>query len=287
VPDDNEEAPVLSVVVPTRDRPDALRACLAALADQRDAGSIEFVVVDDGSVAGGSVARIVSTLRDSRCVRQPAAGVSAARNTGVRAARAPLVLFTDDDCIVQPGWAATLRRRLEAGADVVAGSTVIGRRGDVLAAASQLISNAIFLGLGGPASNFACRREVLLAVPFDEHYRVAADDRDWYARLAYRGYEVGFERDAVVLHFPELTLRRFWRKHVGYGRGAYRFRHTHRGGRLERPGFYVGLLRAGFVQGPDIGLAVLIAQLATAAGFVREALGGLAARVRGASCVVV
>jgi glycosyltransferase involved in cell wall biosynthesis len=272
VPDDNGEAPALSVVVPTRDRPDALRACLAALADQRDAGRIEFVVVDDGSVARESVAQVVATLRGARCVRQPARGVAAARNAGVREARAPLVLFTDDDCVVQPGWAAAFRRRLEAGVDVVSGVTLIGRRGETLAAASQLVSAEIFQGYGGPASNFAGRRELLLAMPFDERYRKAGEDRDWYARLADEGYEIGFEEDAVALHFPDLTFSRFWLKHVRYGRAAYWFRHTHRDGRLEPPGFYVGLLRAGFQQGPGIGLAVLGAQVATAVGFLREAL---------------
>jgi glycosyltransferase involved in cell wall biosynthesis len=271
VPDDRHEAPALSVVVPTRDRPRALEACLAALAEQREAGSLEIVVVDDGSAAAGSIAHAVAALPAARCIRQSPGGVSAARNTGVRAARSPVVLFTDDDCVVQPGWAAALRRRLDGGEDVVAGSTMTGRRGDALAAASQLVANAIFVGRGGPASNLACRRELLLAVPFDERYP-AAEERDWYARLRARGYEVCFEQEAVVLHFPELTLRRFWRKHVRYGRGAYRFRSAHRGGRLERPAFYVGLLRAGFRHGAATGLAVLVAQLATAAGFAAEAL---------------
>ena len=50
--------------------------------------------------------------------------------------------------------------------------------------------------------------------------------------------------DAVVVHSPRLTLRRFWRQQVRYGRGAYRFA----GARLPRPhgvGFYVSLARAG------------------------------------------
>ena len=42
-------APAVSVIVPTRDRPEALRRCLAALAGQRER-DFEVIVVDDGGV---------------------------------------------------------------------------------------------------------------------------------------------------------------------------------------------------------------------------------------------
>src|SRR4029450_13000555 len=46
--------PSISVVVPTRDRPQALRRCLQALADQTVQGSMEVIVVDDGSLEAGA-----------------------------------------------------------------------------------------------------------------------------------------------------------------------------------------------------------------------------------------
>ncbi|MQA75642.1 MAG: glycosyltransferase, partial [Solirubrobacterales bacterium] len=44
----------ISVVVPTRDRPEALARCLAALAGQ-DVAGLEVIVVDDGSRDRGAV----------------------------------------------------------------------------------------------------------------------------------------------------------------------------------------------------------------------------------------
>jgi GT2 family glycosyltransferase len=143
----------------------------------------------------------------------------------------------------------------------------VGPGDDVLAAASQLVSNAAT----APGSNIACRRDLLRAIPFDESYTGAGEERDWYARLAADGKAIDLEPRAVVLHYPPPSIGAFWRKHVGYGRGAYRFRRAHRGGRLEDLSFYTRLVRSGFRNGVRIGLAVCLAELATAVGFIAEA----------------
>jgi hypothetical protein len=61
------------------------------------------------------------------------------------------------------------------------------------------------------------------------------------------------------------------RKHREYGRGSARFHRAH-GVRFEHPDFYLGLLRAGFRKGANVGLAVCLSQLATAAGSAEQAL---------------
>ncbi|HEX2128485.1 MAG TPA: glycosyltransferase family 2 protein, partial [Solirubrobacterales bacterium] len=84
-----------SVVIPTRDRPTALRGCLVALAAQ-DAGGLDVVVVDDGSRDRHALDAVVAdALPDARVVRTPGRGPAAARNLGARAAEAEVVLFTD------------------------------------------------------------------------------------------------------------------------------------------------------------------------------------------------
>ena len=57
----------MSVVVPSRDRPDALAACLVAL-DQQTAASYEVVVVDDASVDTHAVASTVARFPRARLV---------------------------------------------------------------------------------------------------------------------------------------------------------------------------------------------------------------------------
>lgn len=90
--------PEISVVIPTRDRAALLDESLASLAAQSAAGRFEVVVVNDGStddtalVCDRRAARLPLTV-----VESPAAGISVAKNLGLDAAAAPLVLFFDDD----------------------------------------------------------------------------------------------------------------------------------------------------------------------------------------------
>jgi glycosyltransferase involved in cell wall biosynthesis len=113
--------PRLSVVVPTGDRPVALARCLAALGLQTAHG-LEVVVVDDASKDAAAVAAIVAAA-GARLVCAAGRGPAAARNAGARAARAPVVCFTDDDCAPAPAWAAALVERIAEGADAAAGPT--------------------------------------------------------------------------------------------------------------------------------------------------------------------
>jgi glycosyltransferase involved in cell wall biosynthesis len=268
-----------TVVVPTRDRPRPLARCLAAVEAQDVDGDWEIVVVDDGSRAADEVATVVAATGRARLVRTAPAGSVQARNRGAREARAPVLLFLDDDCEPQAGWATALVSAVEQGAPAAAGKCVNADPADALAGATQTVLDFITLDSllpdgstrFAPTYNVACRRDLLLAVPFEESYVNQGADRDWCARLTARGFSIAFEPTAVAVHRQKLDLGSFWRKHREYGSGSGRFHRRHGIG-LERPRFYTGLLRAGFRHGPRTGLAVLLAQLATAVGFARQAL---------------
>lgn len=274
--------PDVSVVVPTRDRPASLRRCLGALERQETKRRVEIVVVDDGSREKDAVAAAVAASPGARLVRQEHAGPAAARNSGAREALASRLLFVDDDCEPAPDWVDRLSAPLESGADAAGGISVNPDGNDALAAASQavidhLVERAVVAAdrtTFVASNNAGCRAEVWAAVPFDESFTHASEDRDWSSRVVAAGYVLVLEPSAIVLHRQQLTLRRFWGQHVRYGRGAYRFRRLHPDARLlERPGFYLGLLRRGFRHSGATGALIAIAQVATAVGFAREALG--------------
>jgi glycosyltransferase involved in cell wall biosynthesis len=274
----------VSIVVPTRNRVAALGRCLDAVATQKGLDSFEVLVVDDGGGDADRVRELVATRPVARLVRIDGAGPAAARNAGAQAAVGGVVCFTDDDCEPAPDWAARLVQRLDRGADAVGGRTVNGRPGDPFIEASELITQHLQastkLRLPGrvfiPSNNLACRRSLVLEHPFDERYATAAaEDRAWCARVATAGAALVLEPRAVVAHHPKLGLRGFWRQHVRYGRGAYRFARSKPGADWqEPPSFYLSLVRAGLAKGPGCGSLILLSQLATGAGFAREALVG-------------
>ena len=77
--------PPLSIVVPTRDRPEQLSRCLTSIQRALD-GDDELIVVDSASQNGSAIERI-ATEAGARYLRAPLPGVNRARNVGWRAAR--------------------------------------------------------------------------------------------------------------------------------------------------------------------------------------------------------
>ena len=115
--------PLLSVVVPMYDVEPYLGACLASLTEQ-DLTDLEVVVVDDGSTDGSRGIADQWAGKDSRIrlLTQANAGLSAARNAGVRAARGRYLAFCDSDDVVPKTAYAALVGSLEAtGSDIVSG----------------------------------------------------------------------------------------------------------------------------------------------------------------------
>jgi GT2 family glycosyltransferase len=274
-----DRSPMISVIVPTRDRPESLRRCLDALAVQSALDDFEVIVVDDGSADPRAVEEIVDRHSFARVIRLDHLGPAGARNAGGASARGRFVCFTDDDCEPAPLWAARLVDALESGADAVAGSTRNADPRSVLAVAAEIIVSAPAASTKStapniafaPSNNLGCRRVIFDSILFDESYPAAAgEDRDWCARLLAAGYDLYSEPAAVVVHHSQSTVGGFLRQQSRYGRGAYRFRARATQGRLEPPRFYARLIGRGFAGGARVGLLVCLAQLATAGGYIAE-----------------
>jgi GT2 family glycosyltransferase len=283
----DEDPPAISVVVATRDRPQALERCLMALAWQI-APPLELVVVDDGSADPDAVdAAVDGALRGAahappaRIVRGAGRGPAAARNLGVRAATGAIVLFIDDDCVAEPGWVQALAAACAEGG-AAAGVTIPDAFAGRAAAASQLLTNTLQLASLDPATgklgfaptcNLACRTDVLQLLPFDESFALAAgEDRDWCSRLASAGVALRFVPEARVEHRPCIGLGGLLRQQLRYGRGAVRFRAAGDARRLSGRAFYLRLAVAGVRAGPSVAALVMLAQAAVATGALLESL---------------
>ena len=98
-PGEPERGGRLAVVVPVRDGGADLSRCLAALGRALEGLDAEVVVVDDGS-SDDSAER--ARMAGARVLRSGGSGLgpAEARNVGVRAVEAPVVLFVDADVVV-------------------------------------------------------------------------------------------------------------------------------------------------------------------------------------------
>ena len=104
--------PQVTVIVATRDRADDVpvvaRSILAGDLD------LELLVIDQSEDQRTAEAVAVVAGEDPRIryVRSDRPGKTRAMNLGLDQARAPLVLFTDDDCEVEPGWVEAMAAEL-------------------------------------------------------------------------------------------------------------------------------------------------------------------------------
>ena len=192
-------APEASVVIATRDRPQLLARVLDALRTQHTDRAFEVIVVDDGSTPPLDESALTG-LHPARLVRGNGHGPGAARNVGVTAAQAPLVLFTDDDTVPDPDWVEAACSYMDGHPDMV------GAEGPVSSPPfDPLYAHSVVVDHPGRyvTCNIAYRRDVLDRIGgFDERIPTPhCEDLD----LAYRAEalgEIGYAEAMQMVHPP-------------------------------------------------------------------------------------
>jgi hypothetical protein len=213
VPPTRRDRPAVAVVIPTYRRQSLLPGVIAAAAAQQVDGGVEVIVVDDepsdetrqiverAARDAPSTVRYLTTATGGR-------GPARARNTGWRAADAPLIAFTDDDCLPRPGWLASLVDALREH-DIAQG---VIRRNPTQHDRGRPFTRSLEAG-GSPffeTANIAYRRSVLEDLGgFDESFPMAAgEDTDLGHRAMARGARVVRAPGAEVWHeVHPLTVR--------------------------------------------------------------------------------
>lgn len=100
----------ISILICTRNRPDDIARCLAALAAS-DLAHVGEIVVLDQSAQPLAAAQLPHELaRQLRYAWRPGRGLARARNQALLLASGELIAFIDDDCLVTPTWANQIER---------------------------------------------------------------------------------------------------------------------------------------------------------------------------------
>src|SRR6266852_3430839 len=114
------QAPFVSVIVPTRDRPERVQLCLRSLLAQHYP-QYEIIVVDNAPSTSATADFIQQTYRDEprvRYIREDRPGRSWALNCGMMAAQGEILAFADDDVVVDSYWLVELVRAFSLADDV-------------------------------------------------------------------------------------------------------------------------------------------------------------------------
>lgn len=204
------------MVVPTRDRPEYLRVTLASLAGQDlDAADYEVLVVDDGP-ADGTRAVVEQAAAGSAAPikyveREGVPGLNSARNSGIAAAAADLIVFVDDDVEAPPAWLRELveGRARHPEALAFGGPIELRLEGSRLPMCGREQPPLTTLQ-GGPddreielvwGANMALDRRALeLAGMFDPGVPYGFDEDMWERRLRERGGHVMYVAGAGLVH---------------------------------------------------------------------------------------
>jgi glycosyltransferase involved in cell wall biosynthesis len=223
--------PLLSIVIPTRDRAALLLRVIEALLNQAAdiENQIEIIIVDDGSTED-----VETPLKDMAArrgqdgmihyIHQSPKGPAAARNLGIREARGELVLFLGDDILASPGL---LRAHVLTHTEEHPGKefAVLGMadlapeflqtpfaewwrhwnfRYWLLLEEKRLPDYSFFY-----TNNLSLKRDFLLQHGmFDESFRYAAyEDGELGARLIKQGLQLVFRPEAKADHYHEINLR--------------------------------------------------------------------------------
>ena len=227
--------PTATVVIPTRRRPRYLDVALATVVPQARAAGAEVIVVNDGNdpatdvVARRSGAQVLSP--------PPPGGLNAARNAGIDAAAADLVILVDDDVAAPEGWLDAVLAGAAAAPDVdVFGGpirAVLEGGGPRSCGRESPPVTTLDLGMTDRdvpvvwGANMALRRRALQrAGRFDEAWHGPGDEEEWERRYTAAGGVIRYLAGAGLDHrrtAEDATVARLSRAAYRQGRASRRY----------------------------------------------------------------
>jgi GT2 family glycosyltransferase len=195
---------MISVVIPTCERTEALARCLESL--QR---ATEIIVSDD-SQTSETHQLILARFPKVKWIQGPRRGPAANRNHGAAWATGEWLAFLDDDCIPDRTWLDEIARAIPT-SDVIEGRTVcLGRTNHPLEEIVENLTGDLLW-----SCNLAIRRDLFETLGrFDEDFREAGgEDLELAFRIRQNKLVVSYVPEAVVYHPPRrLPVSRWIRR---------------------------------------------------------------------------
>lgn len=196
--------PTVSVIIPTYNRSQWLRETLDALAQQHWPTAVRFevIVVDDGSTDETSQVASENYFFPLRYIWQTNQGDAAARNTGAQQSQADILVFLDDDILIEPNYLLHLVRAHDSASNriVVGTSHLWLEKRNPLSYAippatdKDVQSDIVEIEFAVVCSNnMSIRRDAYLAVGMMENLGFTSSSIWCDVDFTYRAYRQGFQ----------------------------------------------------------------------------------------------
>jgi GT2 family glycosyltransferase len=236
-----KEPPTCSVVVCTHDRPDDLKKCIASLCRSK-ADDIEIIIIDNAP-SDDMVVEIALNY-SVRYIREDRKGLNWARSRGAREAKGDIVIYTDDDVVVEPGWIEAMREPFaDSGVSAVTGLIMpfeleteaqeyferyfpfphgFSRRKYDITNCNPILPGGI-----GAGASMAIRRRLITDLKlFDIEMdcgtaTLSGGDTFAFYRLIANGYTIVYNPEAVCWHRHRREMKELRNTLYGYGVGTF------------------------------------------------------------------
>ena len=205
---DQTGSPLVSVIVPAYNVTEFIGEAIESVLAQTFT-DYEIIVINDGSPDTDALERALAPYM-SRIVyiKQENQGVSAARNTGIKAARGPLLAFLDADDTWLPNYLKVQVARIQADPTIdvlypnvmlFGGSSEAGEEFMTICPSSGEVTFERLLSQECNVSNcsIARRETIMRAGLFDESLR-SVEDFDLWLRIIKQGGRIAYHRDVLA-----------------------------------------------------------------------------------------
>jgi len=241
------DAPFVSVIISTRDRPEQLAITLHSLLSLRYP-RYEIIVVNNAPSSSATEEYMLKTFSHDpvvRYVREDRRGLAWGRNCGMMTAKGEILVFTDDDVVVDQYWLAELVRGFDQAEDVVCVTGLIlsleletpaqllyeqrggSSRGFTRRVFDQVARHVHLYKSGqfGSGANMAFKRSFLRSLNgFDQALGAgtpaqAAEETAAFFQVILHGHKIVYEPSALLYHPPYRNYAALRKQIYGYGVG--------------------------------------------------------------------
>ncbi len=226
---------MISVCINTKNRPRQLLSCLERI-KKNNYSDLEIIIVDQGKPVTSEFPEILCQQR-IKYFTDKEASVGRAKNLAVSQARGEIIVFTDDDCLVEENWLRKIRRAFAENKEIVG---LFGQvKPDKPAENKGKICPCSFTGKQkkliskpglhwkeiGFGNNMAFRKDVFKKSGGFKNWLGpgsigrAAEDGELALRVLLKGYKILYEPEIIVYHHRWLTKDEYRRQCLSYSCG--------------------------------------------------------------------